>query len=122
MRRVARFAGSPHDALDVFIIRMMQRITSLMRRSSINPNAWAPWRLSNSTDSGVAKSRSYSLHLARTMLYSWRNPRKTSPIEAGIKLMARVPSAYRFQEPVVVHPAVILLVAHDGDASGRQER
>src|SRR3954466_50470 len=35
--------------------------------------------------------------------------------------MAPAPSAYRFKEPVVVHPAVILLVAHDGDASGGHE-
>src|SRR4051812_32420993 len=85
IRRVARFAGSPHDDLDGFIIRVMHRITSLMRRSSITPNACEPWRLSRSIDSGVAKSRSYILHLARTMLYSCRNPWKAPPIVEGIE-------------------------------------
>src|SRR5829696_6681177 len=36
--------------------------------------------------------------------------------------MAPAPLAYRFKEPVVVHPAVILLVADDGDATGGHER
>src|SRR5947209_6200146 len=36
--------------------------------------------------------------------------------------MATAPSAYRFEEPVVVHPAVTDLVAHDGDPSGGQGR
>src|SRR3954462_6919135 len=36
--------------------------------------------------------------------------------------MAPAPLAYGFKEPVVGHPAVILLVTDDGDATGGHER